>query len=64
LIYKETPEGGELMRKWILLIVLIVIAFYAATLRFTVVSNRATDGTYHVILVDKTSGKLYQLMGK
>ena len=52
------------MRKWLLLIVLIVVAVYAASLRYTVVSHRATDGTYHVVVVDKTSGKLYPVLGK
>ena len=52
------------MRKWILLIILIIVAIYAASFRFTIVSNRAQNGIYYVLLVDKTSGKIYKLMGK
>ena len=52
------------MRKWFLFLVLLVVAFYAASLRFTVVSSRATTGKYLVILVDKSSGKIYPVVGK
>jgi hypothetical protein len=56
-------KGGT-MRKWLLLIIVIVLGVWALSQRYQVVSGRTPNGTYNVIVVDKTAGTTYRLMGK
>jgi len=51
------------MKKLLLLILFIVAALYLASNWYTIKSSRSKDGTYKVIVVNTTSGKIYKVMG-
>ena len=54
---------GGYMKKLLLFVVLLAAAIYAFTSYFTVNSQRLTDGTYRVEMVNKVNGKIYVLLG-
>lgn len=52
------------MKKTLLIILLLASIFYLITSRYDFVSGHAPDGTYTLVMVNATSGKTVQLVGK
>jgi hypothetical protein len=63
-VYCGTRNLEEIMKKFVLIVVLLAAVFYLASQRYAVKSAKQTDGTYSVVVVDKSSGKIWRLMGK
>ena len=51
------------MKKVLLVVLLIAAVIYGFSMKYGIKSGRSDDGTYHVVLVNKTSGSVTQLMG-
>jgi hypothetical protein len=52
------------MKKFILVVILLVAVFYFASQKYGMTAGSGVDGKYRVVLVDKTSGKITNLWGK
>jgi len=51
------------MRKLILIVLFIAACIYFFSTRYEIKSGHSPDGTFHIVLMNKTSGKITQLMG-
>jgi len=51
------------MKRVLLVVLLIAAIIYGFTVRYEIKSGRSDDGTYHVVLMNKSSGGVTQLMG-
>ncbi len=51
------------MKKFILILILLVALFIFFTQKYAVRTGRQPDGNYSVVLVDKKSGELTIVMG-
>jgi len=56
-------KGGIKMKKVLLVVLLIAAIFYGFSMMYEVKSGRSPDGTYHVVLMNKSSGGITQLIG-
>jgi len=51
------------MRKLVLVVLLIAAVIYFLSNKYMVQSGSSPDGKYHLVLIDKKTGELNQLMG-
>ena len=52
------------MRKFLLVLLLLLSVFYVASSRYSLQSGHSIDGDYRLLLVDKGSGQVKFLIGK
>jgi len=52
------------MKKFLLVVLLLAAAYYVANQSLALQTGHAKDGKTSVVIVDKTSGKVFRLMGK
>ncbi len=51
------------MRKFLLVLLLLAAIIYAFTQKYQVQAGKSTDGSFQMVMVDKSSGKLYHVIG-
>ncbi len=52
------------MRRFLLVVLLLLSIFYVASARYSLQSGHSADGKYLLLLVDKGSGSVKHLIGK
>lgn len=51
------------MRKLLLVILLLVAAFWAFTQMYTIKTGKNANGQYSIVVVNNTDGAIHKLMG-
>lgn len=52
------------MRRFLLVLALLITIFYLFTKHFTIISSRPQDGIVNVVVVNKSSGEIYRVLGR
>lgn len=52
------------MRRFLLVIALLIAIFLLFTKYFTIVSSRPEGGIVNVVIINKANGKIYRVLGR
>lgn len=52
------------MRKFILVLILLIAAFWFVSQRYALKSGSTKEGSYNLVLVNKKSGEIYRIIGQ
>ena len=62
-MHNADTEQGDDMKKFILIVVLILSAVWMLSQRYSIKSSVSIMGEQNVVVVDKKSGQIYRIIG-